>query len=82
MINKILLRQYKILRVCVTAKDPDACREYLKESLDKTTTLHEKFKVFSAYCCERSELCRYFKTILDLTNTLKHLICADRQGDW
>ena len=43
---------------------------------------HLEFKRCSIYCSERSEVCRYWEILVDLTTRLNHLIVADRDGGW
>ena len=64
------------------SKDRKKCTEFFKTSHITTKELQNEFRKFSTHCSEKSELCRFLEILLDLTVRLKHLIVADREGDW
>ena len=42
----------------------------------------ETLSEFSQLCCMNSALCRYWDGIIKLSNMLKDLVAADREGNW
>ena len=42
----------------------------------------KRYEAFSELCKKRPELCQYWDEIVRLSNLLKNLVAADREGDW
>ena len=40
------------------------------------------FLYFTNHYVEKSQMCNYFETFLDMVELLKDLVAADREGDW
>ena len=76
---KDLLRNLQSALSTKNAKDSkialQLCLDHLKPVID---AYHE----FSQTCKKRSEMVRYFDGVLKLTDLLKNLIAADREGNW
>ena len=63
-------------------KNQNNCIKMYEDLKEKTKPLPYQFNSFSKACTERSEVCKYWDGVIDLTSMLHNLIAPDREGDW
>ena len=62
-------------------KDKQKCQQIFNDSKDNRQSLMEQYNKFSMPCKERCQLCKYWDGIITLSNTLKNIVPADREGN-
>ena len=55
-------------------KDKQKCQQIFNDSKENIQSLMEQYNKFS--------MCKYWDGIITLSNTLKNLVSADREGNW
>ena len=63
-------------------KNQQKCQQIFNDSKENIQILTEQYNKFSMLCKERSQLCKYWDGIITLSNMLKNLVSADREGNW
>ena len=64
------------------SKSETDCNRYFEKCKNNIKTLQQDFVSFSEKCSEKSEVCRYWDDLINLSTLLKSLIACDRNGDW
>ena len=70
------------LQAAYLRKDSNACKESYKICLEGSMEVHVLYREFTDRSVAASEMVRYLETLPKLVNILKHLISADREGNW
>ena len=63
-------------------KSETDCKRYFEKCKNDIKILQQDFVSFSEKCSEKSEVCRYWDGLINLSTLLKSLIACDRNGDW
>ena len=63
-------------------KDHEVCKAVYEYCKSKISEIRDRFSTFVKTRSENSELCTYWNGIGKLSNMLKNLVAADREGDW
>ena len=64
------------------SKSEADCKRYFEKCKNDIEILQQDFVFFSEKCSEKSEVCRYWDGLINLSTLLKSLIACDRNGDW
>ena len=76
--NIISLNKFALELLSKSETDCNRCFEKYKNNIK---ILHQDFVSFSEKCYEKSEVCRYWDDLINLSILLKSLIACDRNGD-
>ena len=63
-------------------KSETDCRRYSEKCKNDIKILQQDFVLCSEKCSKKSEVCRYWDGLINLSTLLKSLIACDRNGDW
>ena len=63
------------------SKSEADCKRYFEKCKNDIEILQQDFVFFSEKCSEKSEVCRYWDGLINLSTLLKSLIACDRNGD-
>ena len=64
------------------SKNRDDCVPKFGSLLGESNELRSSFQTFMSECEAKSKLCQYFGIFQKLVILCKHMIAADRDGDW
>ena len=64
------------------SKSETDCKRYFEKCKNDIEILQQDFVFFSEKCSEKSEVCRYWDGLINLSTLLKSLIACDSDGDW
>ena len=70
------------LNEALKEKDKQKCQQIFNDSEENVQSLMEQYTKFSMLCKKQSQLCKYWDRIITLSNMLKNLVSADREGNW
>ena len=70
------------LNEALKEKDKQKCQQIFNDSEENVQSLMEQYNKFSMLCKKQSQLCKYWDRIITLSNMLKNLVSADREGNW
>ena len=76
------LKYLKSLRETLNKKDTEATIKYFENMATNIKPLILAFNEFSRKCEGISKVCKYWNGIIEMTNRLKNLVSADKEGDW
>ena len=76
--NITLLNKLALELLSKSETDCNRCFEKCKNNIK---ILQQDFVSFSEKCSEKSEVCRYWDDLINLSTLLKSLIACDRNGD-
>ena len=62
-------------------KSETDCKRYFEKCKNDIKILQQDFVLFSEKCSEKSEVCRYWDGLINLSTLLKSLIPCDRNGE-
>ena len=62
-------------------KSETDCKRYFEKCKNDIKILQQDFVSFSEKCSEKSEVCRYWDGLINLSTLLKSLIPCDRNGE-
>ena len=63
-------------------KSETDCKRYFEKYKNDIKILQQDFVSFSEKCSEKSEVCRYWDDLINLSTLLKSLIACYRNWDW
>ena len=58
------------------------CKDEFADMKEQSGELQKIFDEFIKECCEISELCNYFLVFQIMANVIKHIVAADREGNF